>query len=1716
MFKRKSMSIMILLLSLLVLVGCVPSAGKTDADYVKEAIEAIELPESTTAALALETSISSNAVIVVVSWSSSHPQYISNTGVIQRPTHTVGDVDVTLTATFTRNEVTEVRTFVVTVLALDPVEFGVTFVSNGTTVGTVNVLEGGKVSQPTNPTGSAFFTFGGWYKDTNFTQPWSFTEDIVNSNMTLYAKWIEAPKFNVTFDPDNGEATSSLLVYQGSTLPTQTTPVKLGYTFTHWAMDDDTIWDFSSDTVTAAITLTAIYTPTEYAITYVYPADATVVTSGQLTYDIETPITTLSAVTKLHADFIGWFDAPTGGNAVTGYPIGTTGNITLYARFEDHVPFTVTLVDPKGTNLTQTKYLGEKADTVTNPNHLGYAFLGWFVNINDALPYDFDTAITADVTLTAKYQPIAYDISYVGGVNVSAWPLNYTIESSAVILPAVQREAYVFLGWFDAATEGNLVTEIPSGSTGNKTFYARYEAIIYTLEYQLDGGVLVGTNPATYTIETSTITLLNQTKEGYAFVGWFDAATEGNLVTEIPLGSSGNKAFYARYEEISFTLEYQLNGGALVGSNPATYTVESSTITLLNPTKTGYTFVGWFDAATEGNLVTEIPSGSTGNKTFYARYEAIIYTLEYQLDGGVLVGTNPATYTIETSTITLLNPTKEGYAFVGWFDAEVEGNLVTAIPLGSIGDMDLFARFSLILNIEYYGEIELATEDLKRSNTWPETFIALTEGQVFTRGGGEFGLLGNGDYVDVHSWINITSSFDLVEGDYIVEITLVDRQATARSAYGRLFVWGFISDDGMEIFTNEPIDVATLVEPEVLVITSVTPLGKGFIFTTASDMYLYVNNIISEITPNIPLNEQLSWTLPFGLTEIPGVLAFTTETSIYLFDPFDTLSFVDITTTLNLPEEDILVVFSQDFAIHIVTETLYTYAMFTGDEQMPLMMLQVPLDIVLLENEFVVKPFAGGGLFTSLNRILVPEYQMDEETEMPNAVTYVDITPDLGLPESEFVVNVHDPYFIETSLGRMLLVMVDESEGEQTIQAIDIDLASLLLPGETFIEFRMVGWDIYFVSNQRFAAVEYRQEGIALVNHTVQTLGIIHTLEIPQHLFEPDTYQPDSPLYQAFNGWFMDEALTIPLSSEHITADMSLYASYIYTHYFITIELYDGNPPTVIAFPMDEVPVNVPEDPTRDHQFFTGWYYYDDIEGYNEYDFTTPLNKDVTLFANFMQNQYEVTLVFEGMDNSVFQVSALTNLGDIEWVLPAGYEIIAIYMDDTMLIPYNPDDQLTGPTTFYVALDAMTIDIYYYHDMEEIAFDQVYSIGNQVFATTFDGRVFAWGDNYQGALGLGLDHIQFVNIPLDITSLFNLDLGEEIIAIEGLYSYKVALSSTGRVFAWGYWLSSGDTQSVVKDITPILNIQLGQSIQDIYTANSGVYFFMSDGEIKYFDYYEESVYAATTSLTLDVIYVEQVLYDSKQLFMITTDGAFIVEMIENGQPATITDLSTSLNGDTVFYTKINYQTYGQLYLYTEEGRIYVFDSIEFTITPVVDLILNPGELLLNAFIVAWDTMAFFTSEDRLIGYNTTVFEYDTSVLLENEQLLTWEYGYKFFTSLGRSIEVNMSTNVLTNPLDEFTLEMGDVVVRYLTVEWVMYAQLASMSYIQTGGTPWVESVGANLIIEAYSYGTTFELAEIIPKPGFEFQGWVDTYGNLYVEIPSNTVFLYPYFTEIPE
>ena len=125
--------------------------------------------------------------------------------------------------------------------------------------------------------------------------------------------------------------------------------------------------------------------------------------------------------------------------------------------------------------------------------------------------------------------------------------------------------------------------------------------------------------------------------------------------------------YFANWEIINYTINYDLQGGTVDPANPETYNINSNTITLNNPQKTGFIFVGWNGSnGRTPQIKVIIPKGSVNDRNYVANWDTVKFDIIYELQGGIVEPPNPIVYDEETDNITLNNPNKTGYIFKGW------------------------------------------------------------------------------------------------------------------------------------------------------------------------------------------------------------------------------------------------------------------------------------------------------------------------------------------------------------------------------------------------------------------------------------------------------------------------------------------------------------------------------------------------------------------------------------------------------------------------------------------------------------------------------------------------------------------------------------------------------------------------------------------------------------------------------------------------------------------------------------------------------------------------------------------------------------------------------------------------------------------------------------------------------------------------------------------
>ena len=381
--------------------------------------------------------------------------------------------------------------------------------------------------------------------------------------------------------------------------------------------------------------------------------------------------------------FKGWYADEQLTEKVTGIEAGQTGDLTIYAKWTGKTYKIVfngnSAASLPGNTFKKKEYVFNGWNMKANGKGIGFK--------NKGSLGSYDAANGSTITLYAQWKLKDYSIVYKlnGGTNNKSNPATYNFKTAVTSLAKPTRKGYTFKGWFTDAKFKNPFKGINKGSSGNKTVYAKWEAIKYKISYVLNGGTAPKGNPTNYYVTTATIKLKNPTKKNYTFGGWYKDAKFKTNITSIPKGSVGSLKLYAKWTPTKYKITYKMNGGTNNKSNPATYTVTSANITLAKPTKKGCVFAGWYSDSKFKNKVTVIKKGTTGNKTLYARWKIYEYSITYNLNGGKFPIGNPASYNVNTATIKLKDATKKGYVFAGWYKESTFKTKVTTIPKGSTG-----------------------------------------------------------------------------------------------------------------------------------------------------------------------------------------------------------------------------------------------------------------------------------------------------------------------------------------------------------------------------------------------------------------------------------------------------------------------------------------------------------------------------------------------------------------------------------------------------------------------------------------------------------------------------------------------------------------------------------------------------------------------------------------------------------------------------------------------------------------------------------------------------------------------------------------------------------------------------------------------------------------------------------------------------------------------
>lgn len=319
----------------------------------------------------------------------------------------------------------------------------------------------------------------------------------------------------------------------------------------------------------------------------------------------------------------------------------------------------------------------------------GYRFDGWYTAPNGGNKYDFNTPLTGNVTVYAKWTANGYTVKYdAGGGNGTMSDQKFTFDVPQNLSPnTFTRDGYTFTDWKradtgDSYTDGQQVSNLTSTPNGVVKLVAQWTPNQAAINYNANpptGRTPGGQGTANWTGHTGDTPTISQngwTVDGYTFTGWnTQAGGKGQAYAPgTKWAANGTLTLYAQWTAGEASLTYDGNGATGGKTDPQTgKTDEKINVRDNGFTRDGYTFVTWnTQADCKGNAVKPNSEWTLrGSSTLYACWAGNAQTLTYHGNGAT--GGNTAAQSGKTGDELTTNAngfTRDGYTFVRWDTAK--------------------------------------------------------------------------------------------------------------------------------------------------------------------------------------------------------------------------------------------------------------------------------------------------------------------------------------------------------------------------------------------------------------------------------------------------------------------------------------------------------------------------------------------------------------------------------------------------------------------------------------------------------------------------------------------------------------------------------------------------------------------------------------------------------------------------------------------------------------------------------------------------------------------------------------------------------------------------------------------------------------------------------------------------------------------------------------
>lgn len=200
---------------------------------------------------------------------------------------------------------------------------------------------------------------------------------------------------------------------------------------------------------------------------------------------------------------------------------------------------------------TQRVQEGGTASIPAEPTATGYDFLGWFTEQTCINEFDFNTPITSNRILYAKWEVHVnrYDVSFNMGGHGTQIPTQRVSEGNTATRPSDPAEdGWRFEGWYTSSSFGTEF-DFETPITSNKTIYAKWtELQRYTVSFNLKGHGEPVQSQTVYEGETATRPP-DPEEKGFEFRGWFTDSTCTNPF-DFDTVITSDRTLYANWYEI--------------------------------------------------------------------------------------------------------------------------------------------------------------------------------------------------------------------------------------------------------------------------------------------------------------------------------------------------------------------------------------------------------------------------------------------------------------------------------------------------------------------------------------------------------------------------------------------------------------------------------------------------------------------------------------------------------------------------------------------------------------------------------------------------------------------------------------------------------------------------------------------------------------------------------------------------------------------------------------------------------------------------------------------------------------------------------------------------------------------------------------------------------------------------------------------------------------